>query len=75
MGNEGGTWIMYGVASDDPECLHTPEELIQYIEKIGFLPKINQRASFTRKEGSFLLQPVQPTPPPADGESIHLLTY
>ena len=38
MGNEGGTWIMYGVASDDPECLHTPEELIQYIEKIGFLP-------------------------------------
>ena len=38
MGNENGTWIMYGVDWDDPECLHTVEEAIDYINGIGFLP-------------------------------------
>lgn len=38
MGNESGTWIMYGVDWDDPECLHTIEDAINYIEEIGFLP-------------------------------------
>lgn len=38
MGNESGTWIMYGVEWDDPECIHTVEDAIEYIEKIGFLP-------------------------------------
>lgn len=28
MGNESGTWIMYGVAPDDPECIHTVDEAI-----------------------------------------------
>lgn len=27
MGNESGTWNMYGVEWDDPECIHTPEEV------------------------------------------------
>lgn len=38
MGNESGTWIMYGVDCDDPECIHTVDEAIEYINEIGFLP-------------------------------------
>lgn len=38
MGNESGTWILYGVREDAPECIHTVEEAIAYINKIGFLP-------------------------------------
>ena len=26
MGNESGTWVMYGVDWYDPECIHTVEE-------------------------------------------------
>lgn len=38
MGNESGTWIMYGVDENDPYCIHTVEQLMEYIEEIGFLP-------------------------------------
>ena len=38
MGNENGEWIMYGVREDDPSCLHTPEELLAYVNRVGFLP-------------------------------------
>lgn len=38
MANEGGSWIMYGVDEDDPYCIHNVEQLIEYIEEIGFLP-------------------------------------
>ena len=38
MGNESGTWVMYGVDWYDPECIHTVEEATEYINKIGFLP-------------------------------------
>ena len=38
MANESGTWVMYGVSEDDPECIHTVEEAIEYINKVGFLP-------------------------------------
>ena len=38
MPNENGTWIMYGVNEVDPECIHTADELIAYVEEIGFLP-------------------------------------
>ena len=38
MPNENGTWVMYGVEWDDPECLHTVDEAIEYINEIGFLP-------------------------------------
>lgn len=34
MGNENGTWIMYGVNWDDPECLHTVDEAIEYINEV-----------------------------------------
>lgn len=36
MGNESGTWIMYGVDWDDPECLRTVEDAIDYIDEMGF---------------------------------------
>ena len=38
MPNENGTWIMYGVSWNDPECLHSVEEAIDYINEVGFLP-------------------------------------
>lgn len=38
MGNESGTWIMYGVDEHDPECLHSVDEAVAYINRVGFLP-------------------------------------
>lgn len=38
MGNENGEWIMRGMASDDPRRLRTPEQLIEAVNEIGFLP-------------------------------------
>ena len=38
MGNESGTWIMHGVAWDDPACIHTVEQATKFINKVGFLP-------------------------------------
>lgn len=38
MVNEDGTWVMYGVDWDDPECIHTVDEAIEYINQVGFLP-------------------------------------
>lgn len=35
---EDGIWVMYGVDEADPCCIHTVEELITYIDKVGFLP-------------------------------------
>lgn len=31
MGNESGTWIMYGVNWDDPECIHTVDKSVEII--------------------------------------------
>lgn len=38
MGNESGEWIMYGTDANDPNRIKSVPELIQYINKIGFLP-------------------------------------
>ena len=35
METKNGEWIMYGVKEDDPYCLHTVEELEDYINEIG----------------------------------------
>ena len=35
---ENGTWIMQGVDWDDPNCIHTVEELLRVINDLGFLP-------------------------------------
>jgi hypothetical protein len=38
MANESGTWIMYGVDEHDPECIHTVDDAIENINRLGFLP-------------------------------------
>lgn len=38
MGNEAGEWIMHGLDWDDPNCIHTVDEAIAYINRVGFLP-------------------------------------
>jgi len=35
---ENDTWIMQGIPVDDPECIHTSEEMEVYILQVGFLP-------------------------------------
>ena len=51
MPNENGTWVMYGVEWDDPECLHTVDEAIAYINEIGFLPLFkNEIPGFSLEE-------------------------
>jgi hypothetical protein len=51
MENESGTWIMYGVDRDDPECIHTVDEAIAYINEIGFLPLFkNEIPGFSLEE-------------------------
>lgn len=51
MANEGGTWIMYGVSEDDPECIHTVDEAIDFINEVGFLPLFkNEIPGFSLEE-------------------------
>ena len=51
MENESGTWIMYGVEPDDPECIHTVDEAIEYINEVGFLPLFkNEIPGFSLEE-------------------------
>jgi len=51
MPNENGTWVMYGVEWNDPECLHTVDEAIEYINEIGFLPLFkNEIEGFSAEE-------------------------
>ena len=51
MANDSGTWIMYGVSEDDPECIHTVEQAIKYINEIGFLPLFkNEIPGFSLEE-------------------------
>ena len=38
MEYDNGTFIMYGVSRDDPRCIHTPRELIDTVNELGFLP-------------------------------------
>jgi hypothetical protein len=38
MGNESGEWIMYGLDWNNPKCIHTVDDAIKYINKVGFLP-------------------------------------
>ena len=33
-----GEWIMKGCRRSDPECLHSPEDLLALVRKVGFLP-------------------------------------
>ena len=33
-----GEWIMKGCRRTDPDCLHSPEDLLEMIREVGFLP-------------------------------------
>ena len=37
MGNESGEWIMHGMKWDNPDCIHSVDEAIKYINEFGFL--------------------------------------
>lgn len=46
-----GNFIMYGVEWNDPECIHTVDEAIAYIEEVGFLPLFqNEIPGFSLEE-------------------------
>ena len=32
MGNESGEWIMHGMNWDNPDCIHSVDEAIKYID-------------------------------------------
>lgn len=38
MPNEHGEWIMYGVGDDDPRRIKSAEELMETVDRVGFLP-------------------------------------
>lgn len=38
MEKKNQVWQMEGLSTDDPRCIHTADELLSYIERIGFLP-------------------------------------
>lgn len=48
---ENGEWILYGIEADDENCLHSVEELEDYINKVGFLPLFrNELPGFSVEE-------------------------
>lgn len=38
MANENGTWIMKGLAWDDPYRIRIWQELVNWVNEVGFLP-------------------------------------
>ncbi|MDO4977995.1 MAG: hypothetical protein Q4E53_12110 [Eubacteriales bacterium] len=51
MPNESGDWIMKGLEWDDPYRIRTWEELINYINQVGFLPLFaNEVPGFSAEE-------------------------
>ena len=38
MGNENGVWIMHGLRRDDPRRVRSPEDLVDLVDRLGFLP-------------------------------------
>ncbi len=51
MDNENGVWVMKGLDWNDPYRIRTPEELINYINQVGFLPLFaNEVPGFSAEE-------------------------
>ncbi len=51
MANENGEWIMRGLDWDNPYRIRTPDELINYINQVGFLPLFaNEVPGFSAEE-------------------------
>ena len=38
MAYENGDWVMHGTTWDDPNRIKTVDELIEYVDRVGFLP-------------------------------------
>lgn len=45
MDTINGEWIMKGCRRTDRDCLHSPEELLELIRKVGFLPLFSNEIS------------------------------
>ena len=53
MAIENGEWIMRGLDWDDPSRIQTWEELIDYIDEVGFLPLFkNEIDGFSAEENT-----------------------
>lgn len=51
MESENGIWIIDGIDWDTPGCIHSAEEAIEYINKVGFLPLFkNKTPGFSLEE-------------------------
>lgn len=51
MGAENGEWIMYGLEWDDPLRIRSAQELINYVNEVGFLPLFkNEIEGFSAEE-------------------------
>ena len=51
MANESGEWIMHGLGWDDPLRVRSWQELIRWIDEVGFLPLFkNEAAGFSVEE-------------------------
>lgn len=51
MANEGGAWIMHGMAWDDPNRIRSWHELIEWINAVGFVPLFkNELPGFSVEE-------------------------
>ena len=51
MANENGTWIMRGLPWDDPYRIRTWQELVNWVNEIGFLPLFaNDITGFSAEE-------------------------
>ena len=51
MAAENGQWIMYGMAWDDPYRIRSHQELIRWVQEIGFLPLFkNEADGFSAEE-------------------------
>ena len=51
MANENGTWIMKGLSWDNPYRIRTWQELVNWINEVGFLPLFaNEVVGFSAEE-------------------------
>ena len=51
MGNENGEWVIHGLSARDKNALQTADELLEYVERVGFLPLFyNELPGFSVEE-------------------------
>lgn len=51
MEKQNNSWQINGLQWNDPRCIHTPLELLDYIEKVGFLPLFQNKIKGFSVEG------------------------